>query len=415
MLTADLARVKRSGNELKIWSLNAEMRTRAFQLATAYIAIAEAHQGKTRAQFEDACSQVSFRSSERKLAGGLRKLIEDRCVFEVAGESDPSALRGEIFLAASDEIRRLPEGERFDRTRFLLEQSRIRKIDGRELERRLYSDLRGEHVLQRFDGIKPERLMQYYETSQAQAVLLRAVKVTAEVNCADPHAYRTLFRKLKFLRLLYRITARAEGGYQIEIDGPFSMFSSVTKYGLQLALALPAIQACDVWKITAEVRWGKERAPFIFRLKGRTFGQNMEDNPRLPDEVQNLIDRFETLGSQWTVQSSSSILELPGVGICVPDLRFENRLTGEVAYLEVMGYWSRDAVWKRIELVQQGLPYRVLYAVSSRLRVSETVLDETYPGELYVYKSAISAREILRRLDRIKNVDKSGVKEKNGE
>jgi hypothetical protein len=44
-------------------------------------------------------------------------------------------------------------------------------------------------------------------------------------------------------------------------------------------------------------------------------------------------------------------------------------------YLEVMGYWSRAAVWKRVELVQAGLAERVLFAVSSRLSVSEEVLD----------------------------------------
>jgi len=86
--------------------------------------------------------------------------------------------------------------------------------------------------------------------------------------------------------------------------------------------------------------------------------------------------------------------------MCIPDLRFENRYTGEIAYLEVMGYWSRDAVWNRVELVQQGLPYRILFAVSSRLRVSESVLEDSHSSELYVYKSSISAKEILKRLQR---------------
>ena len=32
-------------------------------------------------------------------------------------------------------------------------------------------------------------------------------------------------------------------GYAIDIDGPFSLFEQTTKYGLRLALALPAIMA----------------------------------------------------------------------------------------------------------------------------------------------------------------------------
>jgi len=400
LLTADLARVRRAGNELKIWSLNAETRERAFQLASEYIEIAETHLGRTRAEFDEVCRQVSIRNSELKLAGGLRKLVEDRCHFEIAGDTDPLILRGEIFLAASANIRDLPGGERFDRARFISEQAETHGLDSQELERLLYADLRGQHVLRTFDSFSPEQLMETYETAQAQAVLLRATRVTAEVQCSDPHAYRALFRKLKFFRLLYRITPRSDGGYKIEIDGPFSMFSSVTKYGLQLALALPAIQACDVWKVAAEVRWGKERQAFFFRLKGRSPNGGDNSVAALPDEVQTLLDRLRNTESDWRIESSSDILELPGVGMCIPDLRFENRYTGEIAYLEVMGYWSRDAVWNRVELVQQGLPYRVIFAVSSRLRVSEAVLDDSRSSELYVYKSSISAKEILKRLQR---------------
>jgi uncharacterized protein len=64
----------------------------------------------------------------------------------------------------------------------------------------------------------------------------------------------------------------------------------------------------------------------------------------------------------------------------------------------VLGYWSRDAVWKRVELCEKGLSQRIIFAVSSRLRVSEEVLGDTSASQLYVYKGALSAREVLRRL-----------------
>ena len=64
-----------------------------------------------------------------------------------------------------------------------------------------------------------------------------------------------------------------------------------------------------------------------------------------------------------------------------------------------MGYWSRAAVWQRVELVRAGLAERVLFAVSSRLRVSEEVLGDDLPGALYVYKGTMSARVVAERLD----------------
>src|SRR5207249_4833542 len=93
------------------------------------------------------------------------------------------------------------------------------------------------------------------------------------------------------------------------------------------------------------------------------------------------------------------ILELPGIGLCIPDLTFERDRAR--IHLEVMGYWSRDAVWKRVELVERGLTDPVLFAVSARLRVSEQVLDPAHGGALYVYKGTMSPRAIAERLEKL--------------
>jgi predicted nuclease of restriction endonuclease-like RecB superfamily len=68
-------------------------------------------------------------------------------------------------------------------------------------------------------------------------------------------------------------------------------------------------------------------------------------------------------------------------------------------FIEVLGFWSRDAVWKRVELTEKGLGARVVFAVSSRLRVSEEALDETQSASLYVYKGSINPRSLLERVE----------------
>src|SRR5262249_55708817 len=152
-------------------------------------------------------------------------------------------------------------------------------------------------------------------------------------------------------RLLHTIEPRGEGGYRIDIDGPFSLFESVTKYGLQLALALPAIRACDAWTLTADLRWGKERAPLTLRLEGRSSASvSAADPPRLADEVARLMVDLATIETPWRASPSTDILNLPGAGLCVPDLVFQHAESGECVYLEVLGFWSRQAVWRRVEL-----------------------------------------------------------------
>ena len=166
------------------------------------------------------------------------------------------------------------------------------------------------------------------------------------------------------------------------------------------------LEGCEAWSLEADVRWGKEKRPLVFRLEGGAASATAEDPP-LPDEVAALVKTFASLGTPWRASANTTMLELPGVGLTVPDLVFEKRGDdGAVrrVYLEVMGYWSRAAVWQRVELVQAGLAEAVLFAVSSRLRVSEEVLDGDLPGALYVYKGTMSARAIAERLERLTSV-----------
>jgi uncharacterized protein len=399
VLTADLVRVRKKGTELTVSELAPKLHKRALELSEAFIGLAEASIGAARADLEEAFGQVEVAASEHKLALGLRKLVEDRIEFEVSAELPPEQLRRELFELAARERKALADGEAWDREAFLAREAALRSLSVESLLRTLYADLRAAQVILGMRASAAQELVESYDLAQKQAVLLRAVDVIADVRCRDAYAYRTLFRKLKFFRLLHRIEPRVDGGYRIFIDGPFNLFSASTKYGLSLALALPALLGCDEHRIAATLRWGKERTPCTFQLEGKAKHVASGEAARLPDEVELFVERFRALESEWELSASSDILELPGLDLCVPDLRFVSRATGEVAYLEVLGYWSRAAVWRRVELASQGLKERVLFAVSSRLRVSEEVLGDDVPAQLYVYKGALSAKEVLRRLD----------------
>jgi predicted nuclease of restriction endonuclease-like RecB superfamily len=400
VLTADLVSTRRRAGELLLVPLAAPARARALELARALIAVAGTRIGGTRDEVEAAIAAIEVGPREHRLRDGLAKLIDDRSVFDPV-DANAEEIRREVFTAASRVRQTMSAGSPFNRAAILAEVGARRDRTPESIDDALFADLRGAHRLVAFDKLPAEALVSTYERAQAQAVLLRAVKVTVDVRCATAGALRGLFRRLKFLQLLYVIT-RTETGYRIVIDGPFSLFESVTKYGLQLALVLSAFEACESWQLEADVRWGKERTPLLFRLKGDGASKPARA-PSLPDEIRTLAGAFAELETPWRVSPSSDILDLPGVGLAIPDLVFERGAgaTRERVYLEVMGYWSRAAVWKRVELVQAGLSQRILFAVSARLRVSEAVLDGELPGALYVYKRTMSARAVAERLERI--------------
>lgn len=408
MLSADLVAVRRRGDRLTVVPLTPPERVRAHELADSYLRLAEAHVGQPRGALVEALRHVPVQGHEQRLGRGVLKLVLDRCQFEDGATDDPAELRRLLFERAA-QARRQAEDGTCDRAALVGEVAVARGLTPQALESALYADLPEAHRLRAVAPLSAQALVDGYDTAQLQAVLLRAVRVVATVRAAAPGTYRALFRKLKFLRLLHtieRLPAKGDrsspgdrAGFRLEIDGPFSLFASVTKYGLALALALPAITACDEWTLEAELRWGRDRRP----LQLRTGGTCAAARPHEPvmtvsDDVRALLDDLQALQTPWRAAVAQQILDLPGVGVCVPDLVFKHPDHPPV-YLEVLGFWNRDAVWKRVEMVRRGLPYAIVFAVSKQLRVSEAALPDDAPGALAVYSRVINARSLLKKVE----------------
>ena len=396
MLSPEHVRVRRRGSELQLLGLSGELRERAVALATEVRELALSHVGRTREELDEAWSALEVAPRERKIQAGLAKLVEDETDFETADAEQAAALREQLFSAAA--ARRRGEDDEFDRDAVLADVAAARGTTPAALEALVYADLRGAQRLLGCHAPGAEDLVERYQRAQVQAVLLRAVRVVAEVRCANGDAYRALFHKLKFRRLLHRVSPLDDGGYRIEIDGPFSLFQSVAKYGLELALTLPALEACSTLSLSADVRWSTRGKPLVFRYEGQTPRAGAEPTAAR-DEVTELREAIRTLGGEWTASPAEKVLDLPGAGVCVPDLVLRRKRDGCEVFVEVLGYWSRSSVWRRVELAQKGLGARLLFVVSSRLRVSEEVLDDTENAALYVYKGRINARSVLRHAD----------------
>ena len=86
----------------------------------------------------------------------------------------------------------------------------------------------------------------------------------------------------------------------------------------------------------------------------------------------------------------------------MPDLQLTRRRPDggtDTLLVEILGFWSRDAVFRRIEAAERGMSERVLFVVSSRLRVSEQLLDGVEAASLYVYKGKINSTALVRKAD----------------
>lgn len=352
--------------------------------------------GTTRAELTADLDLLIDSPRDRKLVRGLARMAVARCTFEIASAVEPAVLRADVF-ERSAQARRAGTWQRATVIAAIADEHRI---DAAAVDAGLFADLKGTHRVVAIEPMAFEELFARYVLAEKQAVLLRAVQVRVRVVANDPEVYRALFRRLKFRRLLWRMKPYNDG-YELTIDGPCSLFSSVARYGLQLALLLPAFAACDRFDLSADIRWGRAGTLLTWEDEGgsRRRGQVAPPALRMPDDVRRLLDDIKTLDTAWCATPSTQIVDLPGVGLCVPDIELQHP-EHDTVLVEVMGYWSRAAVWQRVELVASGRAPKMVFCVSERLRVSEEVLADDAPGALLVYKGVIIARRLLTLAER---------------
>jgi predicted nuclease of restriction endonuclease-like RecB superfamily len=339
---------------------------------------------------------------------GLAKVLEDRAEFEVVADVPPDQIREKVFTAAADYRRQMRSsgtgpGHRgvFRRDEILSTVAQELNIGTEALATALFADLRDENRLLSFDDMNAQWLIDRYNVGLAQAVLLRSVLVKIEVRNERPARYRQLFRKLKFHRLLYRVEGSMRDGYVLQIDGPLSLFSATTKYGLQVALFLPALLHCSDFRLEAELRWGPKREPRSFLLEPRDglVSHQADTGTYAPAELKAFVERFRQVAPAWEISECTEVIELGREGVWVPDYRLVHTPTGNDVFLEIVGFWKRSSLERLTRLLPRYGPPRFVLAISDRLKVDEEALQELAVPILR-FKEIPNAAELTVLLDR---------------
>ncbi len=416
MLTVEHVRVSRRKQGLVVMPRCGLAADVAAALLDELLAIAREHHGRTRGELEAAFDDVVVaggsapaRAADRALRAA-RKLVLDRCGFAARDDLDPPALRAAVFAAAAAARAAGREDERatFDRAGVLAATAAAHGIDPATLEAALWADLDDAWLVDAagLAGVTGAALLSSWEQAELQALLLRARRVVIDVD-APPAQLRRLLRALKLHQLLFAaepvspVAAHGEGGVRLVVEGPMALFSSSTRYGLKLALLLPHVLACRRYRLAADVALHKGRAPEPFVIAGR----GVDDTAGVDDLaplVRALIDELTPLLRDalpgFVVSAAVDVVAVAGGGAFVPDVVVAHA-DGARAFVEVLGFWSRDAVWRRVEWVEQGLlPAPAVFCVSERLRVSEQALPDDPGGALVVFKGALSARKVAAAL-----------------
>jgi len=391
MLTADLAmswqRGRRTGPRY-VEPDDAEF----LQSAKDLIAIVNEHRGRRRAELDRALEEYVGVMTDYKIMRGLIKLMMDRCAFETASAIEPSEIRRALFfkarschpVSASEATRR----------QVIAETASEVGCAAEELIEYLYADLPDNQRLADFEEIGAVELLDRYNLAQAQALLYRSIEMRLQVEPQEPASLRRLFDAIKAYRLIHRIRGSPATGYDIRLSGPVSIFHRSQKYGVQMAVFLPALLLCKGWRMQAEIEVKKGGSASFELNSDQTrlrshYVTGDYDNPL----VAKLLSGWSGAGDGWGMEACREVIDL-GESAFIPDLAIRRPGGGKV-YVEILGFWTPRYLSERLNEFERGGFTSFILAASEELMGSRDTMSKL-PSNVILYKSSLNA-EALRR------------------
>lgn len=413
MLTADLIRARVVKGEVRpryVADDDAGVRALAQVMVDAF----RAHLGRRRADLDAALTELTGEGTDYLLHRGLAKLLFDRSTYEVRSPIEPQDLRRAVFEASArvhPAVRTADALHAVTRDDVLAQVAAQLGVDVGAVEQGLFADLEDEQVMTEAPDLTGEALVQRYNVALAQAALLRATRLVVHLDEGDPARYRQLFRWVKFYRLIHRAERAPGGGWSLTLDGPVSVFQQSNKYGLQLAEFLPALLLFPSWSAEAQLRWGPQKRDVLFRVShAEALVSHLPDKGAyITKEEQWVLDRFAALKSPWTLSREGSLIDLDGRGVLIPDF-VARHPDGREALVEVLGFWRRETLQARIELLAAAGPKNLVLAVPWKLRGDAEDEAAAAGAEALFFKEVLIAKELLERVERVGARPAAGAK-----
>jgi predicted nuclease of restriction endonuclease-like RecB superfamily len=347
MLTADLAQSWTRGGRTGPRTIDTDDPD-YLRSASDLIQIFDTHAGRARHELDQALQEYVGTGTDYKILRGLIKLLMDRCEFETATTTDPIEIRRALFLKArahhpvvnNDALR----------AEVVIEVARELGCAPDVVTGGLYADLPENQKLNEFETLNESELLDLYNVAQAQALLYRCVEMRLWIEPQSPEAYRELFGATKAYRLIHSIKGSAAAGYEIRLDGPVSMFHRSQKYGVQMAVFLPALLLCTGWRMRAEITQKPGSASAFFELDSRQKKLRSHYLSAVPYEnpaLEKFAESWTQHDSAWTLSYSSEVIDL-GASVFIPDFALTHA-DGQQVYLEMLGFWTPQRLQEKLK------------------------------------------------------------------
>ena len=405
MLTGDLVRARVQKNLLSpsfIKPASKPLRTKASELVEVFHAGVE--QEWTRAELDEAIHGVVADDRSHKTLRGLAKLLSDRSTFDTESPVDPVELRRTVFAVAREVGPLALERSVFERPvadDVFASVAEQLGITAEQVSRSLYADLKENQRILTCTVPDGEWLLHRYNVALVQALLLKATEVRILLDKPSVPRLRQLLRYIKFHQLLHRVEPVGSNQLRIVLDGPTSLFTQSTRYGMQLANFFPGLLLQDeAWTLEATVLWTRARHRKTLTLSSSdALRSHYTDTGAYETKEQKwFVERFAKLKTPWKLRPCLKPVVLGTEAVMLPDFTLEHE--GRVAHLEIVGFWRRDYLERRVELLKKHGPGNLILAVSRKLRASKEKLGD-FDGEVIDFSEIIPPKTVIEAAERI--------------
>lgn len=400
MLPSDLLMHRHNGEEIIPKRLKID--DKHLGLASELISCFQASVGKTQGMLERQLSDFEGDTTDYRVKRGLAYILKSSfCTFEVVSPLEPPMLRERVFSlsaksAPSQEATRLTLSKIADELTHELEREVLPQqvLDG------LYADLAENKILTVFDAPTPQDLLHRYNLSQVQGVFYKASQLVLNAHRNVPGEYKLLFRYLKLFQLMAYVEGDADHGFTITIDGPTSLFSPSTRYGLAIAKMIPALLHVTRWSLAATL---KNRDTYTNTWITGRFTLNSECglvshySPGKPYDSMleaSFADKWDALKSEWFLEREVDLVPIPG-SVMIPDFRLVHP-DGRSYLLEIVGYWRPEYLQKKFSQVRRAGCDNLILAISERLNLEKAgVKLNDVPAKIIWFKDKLLPKAVL--------------------
>ena len=340
--------------------------------ASLLIAVYENGAGTKREDVESAAAQLVNAKRDLKLARGLQKILEDRCEYSSCADHDYPALRQELFRRSAALFR---SGELPDDVSAFHDRA---MGDDAVLSAGIYADLPENEKLIAVKKIFPAELLERYNTSLVQSLLLFSSALEAEIGEEeDPAELRRIFKYLKFFRLLCTAESdRKKHVIRLKIDGPASILENSTKYGLQLASFFPALCRLKEWSVSSEIKVRERNLKLRLDERSSLKCHYTNFGAYIPEEIQMFQDAFAEMEHVWKIIDREPYIRGEGNRLIFPDFSFRHMPTGKEVDLELFHQWHSGQIAERLDFLERHPEISLLIGVDRACVKNDPALQE---------------------------------------